>query len=123
HLNPQNVGRSYRYLYIGVADQPQGNAPLQSILKRDLTTGEESIWSFAPRGFAGEPIFVPRPGGTAEDDGWVLGQFYNAARRCSELAILDAQHLEQGPVAQLKLPHHIPYGLHGSFTQNLVIPA
>ena len=119
-LNPQQVGRPYRYLYIGVAHRPHGNAPLQAVMKRDLTTGQEDIWSFAPRGFAGEPIFVPRPQGTAEDDGWILGLFYNAERRCSELAILDAQHIAQGPIATLKLPHHIPYGLHGHFTENLV---
>ncbi|MDV3350876.1 carotenoid oxygenase family protein [Leptothoe sp. LEGE 181152] len=122
-LNPNNVGRPYRYLYIGVAHQPQGNAPLQAVLKRDLATGKEEIWSFAPRGFAGEPIFVPRPNSTVEDDGWILSQFYNAERGCSELAILDAQHVTQGPVATLKLPHHVPYGLHGNFTQDFVIPA
>lgn len=119
-VHPNHVGRPYRYLYVGVAHRPQGNAPLQAILKRDLTTGQEDIWSFAPRGFTGEPIFVPRPHGRLEDDGWLLGQFYNAERRCSELAILDAQHINQGPVAKLKLPHHIPYGLHGNFTQGLV---
>lgn len=118
-LNPKHVGRPYRYLYIGVAHRPQGNAPLQAILKRDLATGQEEIWSFAPRGFAGEPTFVPRPQGTAEDDGWVLGLIYNAERRCSDLVILDAQRIEQGPIAILKLPHHIPYGLHGNFTQDL----
>ncbi|MEM7795254.1 MAG: carotenoid oxygenase family protein [Cyanobacteria bacterium P01_C01_bin.118] len=120
-LNPEHVGRPYRYLYIGVADRPQGNAPLQAVLKRDLTTGQEDIWTFAPRGFAGEPTFVPRPQGTAEDDGWLLSLFYNAASRCSELAILDAQKITQGPVATLKLSHHVPYGLHGNFTQGFVI--
>ncbi|MEM9979251.1 MAG: carotenoid oxygenase family protein, partial [Cyanobacteria bacterium P01_D01_bin.2] len=88
--------------------------------KRDLVTGNEEIWSVAPRGFVGEPVFVPRPNGTAEDDGWVLNLLYNAERRCSELAILDAQNFAKGPVAILKLPHHVPYGLHGSFTQGLV---
>ncbi|MEA5462227.1 carotenoid oxygenase family protein [Leptothoe sp. PORK10 BA2] len=120
-LNPNHVGRPYRYLYIGVADCATGNAPLQAILKRDLTSGQEEIWSFGPRGFAGEPIFVPHPQGTAEDDGWILGLFYNAESRCSELAILDAQQITQGPVATLRLPHHIPYGLHGDFTQDLVM--
>ncbi|MEM9265073.1 MAG: carotenoid oxygenase family protein [Cyanobacteria bacterium P01_F01_bin.13] len=120
-LNPNHVGRPYRYLYIGVAHCPQGNAPLQALLKRDLATGNDEIWSFAPRGFAGEPIFVPRPQGNAEDDGWVLNLLYNAERRCSDLAILDAQHISKGPVATLKLPHHVPYGLHGNFTQDLAI--
>ena len=93
----------------------------RSILKRDLHSGQEEIWSFGPRGFAGEPTFVPRPHGTAEDDGWILGLFYNAESRCSELAILDAQKITQGPVATLKLRHHVPYGLHGNFTQELVM--
>ena len=119
-LNPDHVGQPYRYLYIGVAHRPQGNGPLQAILKRDLATGNEEIWSVAPRGFVGEPMFVPRPNGTAEDDGWVLNLLYNAERRCSELAILDAQNFAKGPVALLKLPHHVPYGLHGSFTPGAV---
>ena len=119
-LHPDHVGHPYRYLYIGVAHRPQGNGPLQAILKRDMATGNEEIWSVAPRGFVGEPIFVPRPNGTAEDDGWVLELLYNAERRCSELAILEAQNFAKGPVAILKLPHHVPYGLHGSFTPGAV---
>lgn len=123
HLNPAHVGNPYRYLYLGVAHQPEGNAPLQALLKHDLETGQEQIWSFAPRGFAGEPIFVPRPGGSTEDDGWVLMLMYNAARRCSDLVILDAQHVENGAIATLQLPHHVPYGLHGSFVPNLLMAA
>ncbi|NEQ52780.1 MAG: Apocarotenoid-15,15'-oxygenase [Leptolyngbya sp. SIO3F4] len=122
-LNPSNVGNPYQYLYMGVAHQPHGNAPLQAVLKRNLITGQEEMWSFAPRGFAGEPIFVPHPHGKTEDHGWILALFYNAERRCSDLAILDAQKITQGPVATLKLPHHIPYGLHGNFTQSLVTAA
>lgn len=122
-LNPQHVGHPYRYLYIGAAHQPQGNAPLQALLKRDLATGEEQIWSEAPRGFMGEPIFVPHPHGTDEDEGWVLSLIYNAARQCSDLIILDAQAIAAGPIARLQLSHHIPYGLHGSFTPHYFGPA
>jgi len=114
--HPQHVGRPYRYLYIGAAHAPQGNAPLQALLKRDLETGAEQLWSEAPRGFTGEPVFVPHPEGEAEDDGWVLCLTYNAARQCSDLIILDAKNIEAGPIARLKLNHHVPYGLHGSFT-------
>ena len=58
-----------------------------------------------------EPIFVPRPGGEAEDDGWVLTMVYNSGSDRTELAILDAQQLSEGPVARICLPHHIPYGI------------
>ncbi|MEO1295818.1 MAG: carotenoid oxygenase family protein [Cyanobacteria bacterium J06636_16] len=115
-LHPQSVGNPYRYLYIGAAHIAQGNAPLQALLKRDMQTGEEQIWSEAPRGFMSEPVFVPHPQGTTEDEGWVLCLIYNAARQCSDLTILNAQDIAAGPIAHLKLKHHVPYGLHGSFT-------
>lgn len=113
--HPQTVGRPYRYLYSGTAHAPLGNAPLQAILKHDFHTGQSQVWSAAPHGFASEPVFVPHPEGTAEDDGWLLSVFYDGARQSSEVVILDARDLTTGPLARLKLRHHIPYGLHGSF--------
>lgn len=120
-LNPNNVGEAYRYLFIGVADKPSGNAPLQGILKIDLQTGERQIFSVAPRGFAGEPLFVPFPNGVNEDDGWLLMLMYDAAEHRSDVIILDARDLNKKPLARLHLKHHIPYGLHGSFTPNYFI--
>ncbi len=114
-LNPNVVGRPYRHLFIGTAHAPEGNAPLQALLKLDTHTGNTDLWSAAPRGFMGEPLFVPRPQGQGEDDGWVLVLMYNAERRCSDLVILEGKDITAGPVARLKLPHHVPYGLHGSF--------
>ncbi len=116
-LHPNRVGREYRYLYLGVARQLAGNAPLQGVAKLDLQTGDRQSWSAAPRGFSGEPVFVPRLGGTSEDDGWVLSLIYDASSHRSDLCIFDAQNLNSGPVARLHLKHHIPYGLHGSFTR------
>jgi len=115
-IHPAKVGRSHRYIYIGAAHAAEGNHPLQGILKLDVETGDRQFWSAAPQGFAGEPVFVPRPDATAEDDGWLLSLFYNAATERSELVILDARDLTPGPIARLHLRHHVPYGLHGSFT-------
>jgi len=113
-LHPERVGRSYRYLYLGAAHASTGNAPLQAILKRDWQTGEQQLWSAAPRGFVGEPVFVPRSNGRAEDDGWLLVLMFNAETERSELVILDARNMTA--VARLHLKHHVPYGLHGYFT-------
>ncbi|MEO0769582.1 MAG: carotenoid oxygenase family protein [Cyanobacteria bacterium J06649_4] len=115
-LHPRTVGREHRYLYLGATHGEIKNAPLQALIKRDMVTGEEQLWSAAPRGFGGEPLFVARPGAKAEDDGWVLLWIYNAAGDRTELAIFNAQNITPGPIATLKLKHHIPYGLHGSFT-------
>jgi all-trans-8'-apo-beta-carotenal 15,15'-oxygenase len=123
-VHPQLVGRSYRYSYLGAAHDRQGNAPLQGVVKIDMQTGEHQIWSLAPRGFTGEPIFVPRSADPVnaenEDEGWVLILTFNAAAERSELVILSARDLSE--VARLKLKHHVPYGLHGQFTSECFAP-
>lgn len=120
-LHPDKVARPYRYLYIGAADHPTENAPLQGILKIDLEADPgdseaRQLWSAAPWGYAGEPVFVERPNAVAEDDGWLLSLFFNGKTERSELVILDARDLSKGPIARLALKHHVPYGLHGNFT-------
>lgn len=115
-IHPQNVGYPYRYLYLGATHHPRGNAPLQAILKIDTKSSEQQLWSAAPEGFVNEPIFVPRPGSVEEDDGWIITVVYNSSRHCSDVAILEGRDLDKGPVARLYLKHHIPYGLHGSWT-------
>ena len=119
-IHPDRVGRDYRYLFIGAAHDNTGrNAPLQAILKLDMETGEKQDYSFAPHGFVSEPIFVPKPNGTAEDEGWVLTLVYDGKNHRSTLAILDGQNLRGEAIALLHLKHHIPYGLHGSWTDSV----
>lgn len=118
-LHPAKVGRSHRYLYLGAAHAPTGNAPHQAILKVDVDTGDRQLWSAAPWGYVGEPVFVPRSANPyqltwAEDDGWVLTMVFDSTRDRSDLVILDARDLSV--VARLHLKHHVPYGLHGNFT-------
>ena len=122
-IHPAKVGQPHRYLYLGAAHADRGNAPLQAILKIDLSSQERQLWSAAPKGFVSEPVFVPRNPLAAgnEDDGWVLTLVYDAANHRSDLVILDAADINKGPVARLHLKHHVPYGLHGSFTPSFFI--
>jgi all-trans-8'-apo-beta-carotenal 15,15'-oxygenase len=121
-LHPDKVARSHRYLYMGAAHGEAGHAPLQAFVKVDVETGSKQLWSAAPRGFTGEPIFVPRPNGTSEDDGWVLGLVYDSDQHRSDVVILDAKDFNKGAVARLHLKHHVPYGLHGNFVNQVFLP-
>jgi all-trans-8'-apo-beta-carotenal 15,15'-oxygenase len=112
-VNPHQVGRRARQAWMAVAERERGNDPLQAIQKLDLESGASRVWSAAPRGFVSEPLMVPRPGATAEDDGWVLVVVWNGARCASDLVILDAASMEE--VAVLEMPLALPHGLHGSF--------
>lgn len=119
YVNPSLITQKHRWIFIGAAHQNEGNAPLQAILKIDPETGEQQMWSAAPKGFVGEPVFVSRPNSTQEDDGWVLTLVYDAESDRTEVVILDATNLNAEPVAKLHLKHHLPYGLHGSFTTEI----
>ncbi|MGL4883927.1 MAG: carotenoid oxygenase family protein, partial [Waterburya sp.] len=119
--NPNQVGRDYRYLYIGAAHNEVGNAPLQAIMKLDLHTGERQLHSFAPSGYVSEPIFVSKPNAVSEDAGWILTLVYDGSKHLSTLAILDGENLAGEAFALLHLKHHIPYGLHGSWCDQVFI--
>ena len=113
-INPEKVGRDYRYLFIGATHNKGKNAPLQALLKLDLFTNEQQVYSFAPKGFAGEPVFVLKAEAQSEDDGWILDLIYDSKHHRSSLVIFDGQDITK-PVATLHLKQHIPYGLHGSW--------
>jgi all-trans-8'-apo-beta-carotenal 15,15'-oxygenase len=112
-VNPHREGLAARYAWMAVAERETGNDPLQAIKKLDLSSGERRVWSAAPRGFVSEPLMVPCPGATAEDDGWVLCLVWNGARCSSDLVILNAADMSEQAV--LELPLAIPHGLHGSW--------
>ena len=55
---------------------------------------------------------MPRKGSTAEGDGYVVGIASNYAEMASELHIVDAQRMEEGAVAVVKLPFRLRGGTH-----------
>ena len=68
-------------------------------------------WSPGRDSFCQEPIFVPRPQSSTEDDGWILAPVFRSATSTTDLVILEAQDLSKGPIATIHLPHHIPIGV------------
>jgi carotenoid cleavage dioxygenase-like enzyme len=111
-LDERLTGRPHRYGYaagfgVGVEHGPA--------IKHDLTAGTSETHEYGPGRVTLEPVFVPRPGGTAEDDGWVMSYVYDAARDRSDVVILDAQDFAGDPVATIPLPVRVPFGFHGSW--------
>jgi all-trans-8'-apo-beta-carotenal 15,15'-oxygenase len=122
-IHPALVGRAYHYAYMGIAAHPTNNAPLQGIGKINVTTGETLTWLAGSNGYVNEPTFIPRQGAQGgcytevigqEDDGWVVVMIYDGEKDQSAIVVLDARDLTQ--VARLNLKHHVPFGLHGTFT-------
>ena len=67
---------------------------MQAFTKVDTHTGEAQTWFPGKRCFCEELIFVPGPNGeTKEDDGYLLGLVYNAAKHRSFLAVSLLHHI------------------------------
>ena len=53
------------------------------------------------------------PGDAGEGEGWLLVVVYEQVSQQSVLAILEAQNVAAGPIAEGALPQRVPYGFHG----------
>ena len=65
-----------------------------------------------------EPVFVEKNVSSKEGEGWLLATVYDSKASTSSMVILDAQAVNDGPVAVAKLDHRIPFGFHGSWRNN-----
>jgi len=111
-VHPAHVTKRHRYVWATAKDDDTPLPVYRAVARWDLETGEERVHNFG-LALPGEPIMVPRPGATDEDDGWLLVVVYRAEDHRSELQILDARSLDT--VCRAELPHHVPPGFHGSF--------
>jgi carotenoid cleavage dioxygenase-like enzyme len=59
--------------------------------------------SFGQARKPGEFVFVPRPQGQSEDDGWMVGMACNLSTQKGELHILDARDMTAAPLAVVHL--------------------
>lgn len=64
---------------------------------------------------AEEHVFVPKPDSRRVGEGWLLGTLLDAKRGRRGLAVLDAERIGDGPLAQAWLPYTFPLGFHGWF--------
>jgi len=123
-VNPfvTSVRHQFIYTAAAAAGAPVGRAaPLQRVLKTDVSGGGAGgEWSLPPGHFCGEPIFVPKPTGQSEDDGYLVVQVHDGAAGESALVVLNALSLADGPLARARLPATCPPGLYGSWADGYV---
>ena len=114
-INPAATGKPYRFAWIAChpADWKQGLQ--QQIAKVDLESGTVATHDFGPDCYVGEPVFVPTKLGGAEDDGVIVSQIFDAARKRSVIIGLDARDVAARPLFSAPLGQAVPYSLHGYF--------
>jgi carotenoid cleavage dioxygenase-like enzyme len=93
-----------------------GSAPAPAhaaVVRRDWSSGATSSFDYGALRWAEEHIYVPSGG--SEHTGHLVGTVLNLATKRTELHILDAARLDDGPVASFALPYPVPLGFHGAW--------
>jgi carotenoid cleavage dioxygenase len=96
---------------LGQADAPYFNG----VMSLDAERGRAQQWRYGAKVFSEEHRFVPRPGSSRPGEGWLLGTLLDYEHGRSGIALLDAEHVDDGPVATAWVPYTTPLGFHGWF--------
>jgi carotenoid cleavage dioxygenase-like enzyme len=73
------------------------------------------VFDFGPAHLVEEAVFVDRPTGGGELDGWLLAPSVNVAAKVTELHVFDASHVSAGPICTWRAEVALPVSLHGAF--------
>ena len=103
-INNDVLGSKSRYSYHCRLVMDESRVLFDGLIKQDVESGSSKTHEYSKDNFGGEAAFAPRQGATAEDDGYLITFVYNAREHSSELHILDAQHIEQPPLARIPIP-------------------
>jgi len=116
--------RPYRYGWCAVIDpaRPVATAGTlgpgwNTIVRVDMARRGQDRWWVGEHAACQEPQFVPRRPGAPEGDGWLLVMLTRLGPQgyWSELVILDAERIPEGPVARIRLPIRLRGAIHGNW--------
>jgi len=123
-LDERYVGQPYRHGWMLVMDPDKpmdferGRASgfkMNKIGHIDHATGKQDSWWCGAESIIQEPCFIPRKAGSPEGDGYIVALVDNLITNYSDLVILDAQKMADGPIGRAKLPFRMRSGLHGNW--------
>ena len=114
----------YRYGWCAVIDPERPIATAGSLgpgwntlVRIDMARRTQDRWWVGENAACQEPQFVPRRPGAPEGDGWLLCLLTRLGPQgyWSELVVLDAERVAEGPVATVKAPIRLRGAIHGNW--------
>ncbi|ODT86781.1 carotenoid oxygenase family protein [Phenylobacterium sp. SCN 70-31] len=95
----------------------QATPLFNGVATHDWKDGRSDAFLFGAHQLTEEAVFVARPGGTAELDGWLLMPSVNTRARATELHVFDARRVADGPLCTWRADRVLPVSLHGGFVR------
>jgi all-trans-8'-apo-beta-carotenal 15,15'-oxygenase len=111
------VGQRHRYGYVAAQAVDQGWFH-DGIARIDTEGGQSAAFHFGAGHYVGEPVFVPDPARPIDpaadaDHGWLIAEVLDGRSGTTSLAVFDAERIADGPLAQVRLRHALPFSFHG----------
>lgn len=120
-IDPRYAMQRVRHYWFGTSNTALGpmlpwgpkGPPFTCLGHFDEAADKLNFYYAGPDAAPEEPCFVPRGPDAPEGDGWLLTMVGRRAENRTDLVILDALHLDRGPVAVVKFPCRVHEGFHG----------
>jgi all-trans-8'-apo-beta-carotenal 15,15'-oxygenase len=116
-VSPRVEAAPHRFAWLAgyTSDEASRSGSFDAVLELDVERGAVTRFPMDRGCFCGEAVFVPRQGGAAENDGYLLTFVYDARVGETHLAVLDARKAGAPPLARAWFDHAIPPGFHGAW--------
>lgn len=102
-------------LYAPMNIKPNDAPYFNSIAGIDTDSGRLDVHRYGTEVIAEEHCFVPKPRSSRAGEGWLIGRLLDYRHARSGIAVLDAEHISDGPLAQAWVPYTAPLSFHGWF--------
>lgn len=130
-IDPRYQMHPYRHGYCTVIDPAK---PLNvagtvgvgwnTLVHIDVATGQLDRYYVGERTTCQEPCFVPRSPAAPEGEGFILSQLTRFEGHLrTEIIVLDAQHLAEGPIATIRVPFRLRAAVHGNWVSGSALDA
>lgn len=110
-VHPAAMGQRRASVCWGIGASDRGEFA-DHVQRLDLDSGAVTCWQ-RPGASHLEPLFVPRPGGSADDDGVLLVPTLADGDGGGVIAVVDAATMQ--PLAEIHAPQVLPFGFHAAF--------
>ncbi|MES2945354.1 MAG: carotenoid oxygenase family protein [Pseudomonadota bacterium] len=122
-IDPRFAMKRASHFYFGTSNTALGpmlpmgpkGPPFTCLGHFDEMQNKLSFFYAGPDSAPEEPCFVPKSADAPEGEGWLLTMVGRRAENRTDLVILDAAHIERGPVAVVKFPCRVHEGFHGTW--------
>jgi carotenoid cleavage dioxygenase len=120
-INQGLTGRRSRNAY-NMHISPEKSLLFDGLMKYDLDSGQAETRWFGDNRWGSEASFAPRPGATAQDDGYLVSYVYDEREGHSEVLVLDAADVAGEAVCRVRVPTRIPLGFHATWVSGERLP-